>query len=466
MSPNMNILLFGDQATDYHNNLRLKLREKRNPTLSAFFERANAALCEEVAQQPRLVRDTIPSFSTLLDLVDWFDEVKTSNPAVESAICTICQIACLISYQYQSSSDFDSSNTRIIGSCTGLLAAVVASSSGSSSRMLVLGVQLVRIAFRTGLLVASTGNRLQQGSTNQSWSIAVMGMDKDSMDELLKQFNSNEAISVAKQAYISAIGIHSLTISGPPSTLKRLADSVPAFDALRQAPLPIHGPYHAGHLYGEDSIATLLEPFHESLESYHSTVPIISSFSGTPLVSSNALELVRTTLEEILTKPLHWDLVTRNVASEKVSKWTILPAGPADVGRSLTSALKNNNIVAALDDSLWLSSPNKELSDQPSGKPADSKIAIVGMAGRFPNAANHELFWEMLEKGTDTHKIIPSDRFDQAHIDPTGVRKNTSATPYGCFIDEPGLFDPRFFKMSPREATQTDPMHRLAILTA
>lgn len=92
----MNILLFGDQATDYHNNLRLKLREKRNPTLSAFFERANAALCEEVAQQPRLVRDTIPSFSTLLDLVDWFDEVKTSNPAVESAICTICQIACLI----------------------------------------------------------------------------------------------------------------------------------------------------------------------------------------------------------------------------------------------------------------------------------------------------------------------------------------------------------------------------------
>ncbi|KAL8854504.1 MAG: hypothetical protein Q9221_000775 [Calogaya cf. arnoldii] len=88
------------------------------------------------------------------------------------------------------------------------------------------------------------------------------------------------------------------------------------------------------------------------------------------------------------------------------------------------------------------------------------------MAGRFPNAANHELFWELLEKGTDTHRVIPADRFDQAHIDPTGTRKNTSQTPYGCFIDEPGLFDPRFFKMSPQEATQTDPMHRLAILTA
>ena len=62
--------------------------------------------------------------------------------------------------------------------------------------------------------------------------------------------------------------------------------------------------------------------------------------------------------------------------------------------------------------------------------------------------------------------MIPKDRFDEAHIDPTGQRKNTSHTPYGCFMDEPGLFDPRFFRMSPREATQTDPMHRLALLTA
>lgn len=217
----MNILLFGDQAIDYHNNLRLKLREKNNPVLSSFLDQANAALCEEVARQPRLVRDTIPSFSTLLDLVDWFDEVKTSNPAVESAICTTCQIACLIrsvelasqehhaltpgnSYLYQSSRDFDSSNTRIIGSCTGLLAAVAASSSRNSSRLPVLGVLLVRIAFRAGLLVASTGNRLQQGSTNHSWSIAVMGMDRDSMDELLKEFNSTE-VRVDTQPFSSLL---------------------------------------------------------------------------------------------------------------------------------------------------------------------------------------------------------------------------------------------------------------------
>lgn len=52
------------------------------------------------------------------------------------------------------------------------------------------------------------------------------------------------------------------------------------------------------------------------------------------------------------------------------------------------------------------------------------------------------------------------------YYDPTGKIRNTSHTPYGCFIDEPGLFDPPFFNMSPREAKQTDPMHRLGLATA
>ena len=34
------------------------------------------------------------------------------------------------------------------------------------------------------------------------------------------------------------------------------------------------------------------------------------------------------------------------------------------------------------------------------------KLAIVGMAGRFPNAADHEKFWELLEAGLDVHKRV------------------------------------------------------------
>lgn len=111
--------------------------------------------------------------------------------------------------------------------------------------------------------------------------------------------------------------------------------------------------------------------------------------------------------------------------------------------------------------------------DMPLGiiKPRDAKtakIAVVGMGCRFPGGANNiERFWEILAQGKDAHTTIPADRFDaETHVDPSGKKPNTSKTPYGCFVDNPGFFDAVFFGMSPREAEQTDPMQRLALVTA
>jgi 3-oxoacyl-(acyl-carrier-protein) synthase len=112
------------------------------------------------------------------------------------------------------------------------------------------------------------------------------------------------------------------------------------------------------------------------------------------------------------------------------------------------------------------------------------KIAIVGMSGRFPGAQDTEEFWKVLHNGRDMHREVrylylivisicsrklqvPPDRFDaETYYDPSGKGRNKSHTPFGCFVDNAGLFDPRFFNMSPREATQTDPMQRLALITA
>ncbi|KAL8724792.1 MAG: hypothetical protein Q9166_007749 [cf. Caloplaca sp. 2 TL-2023] len=110
-------------------------------------------------------------------------------------------------------------------------------------------------------------------------------------------------------------------------------------------------------------------------------------------------------------------------------------------------------------------------SSSTSGRQGDrgnrTNIAIVGMSCRFPDADNVDAFWRLLEEGRDTCKRVPKDRFDvDTHYDPLGKKNNASHTPYGCFIEHPGLFDPRFFNMSPREATETDPMHRLALVTA
>lgn len=62
---------------------------------------------------------------------------------------------------------------------------------------------------------------------------------------------------------------------------------------------------------------------------------------------------------------------------------------------------------------------------------------------------------------------IPIDRFDvRTHVDPTGKLKNTSLTPYGCFDHHVGQFDASLFRMSPKEAAQTDPLQRMMLLTA
>lgn len=43
-----------------------------------------------------------------------------------------------------------------------------------------------------------------------------------------------------------------------------------------------------------------------------------------------------------------------------------------------------------------------------------SKIAIVGMSGRFPGGADVEKFWDILQKGFDMHKEVRRN--------PAGVR--------------------------------------------
>jgi naphtho-gamma-pyrone polyketide synthase len=89
------------------------------------------------------------------------------------------------------------------------------------------------------------------------------------------------------------------------------------------------------------------------------------------------------------------------------------------------------------------------------------------MSGRFPDAANLDDFWDLLYEGRDVHRRIPEDRFNaDLHYDNTGRRKNTSRVMNGCFIKEPGLFDAKFFNISPKEAEQSDPGQRIALETA
>ena len=94
----------------------------------------------------------------------------------------------------------------------------------------------------------------------------------------------------------------------------------------------------------------------------------------------------------------------------------------------------------------------------------DTSIAVIGVACRLPKAENPETFWELLLKGADAISEVPSDRWDLFSLyDPRPGTPNKMNTRWGGFIDQVDQFDPFFFGISPKEASNMDPQQRMLL---
>ncbi len=87
-------------------------------------------------------------------------------------------------------------------------------------------------------------------------------------------------------------------------------------------------------------------------------------------------------------------------------------------------------------------------------------IAIVGLAGRFPGAANVAEFWENLKSGTDSITHFTDAELLDAGIAPETLADPDYVTARG-FLQDAALFDAAFFGIPPKEADVLDPQHRL-----
>ncbi|NEO66612.1 MAG: polyketide synthase, partial [Moorea sp. SIO4G2] len=91
-------------------------------------------------------------------------------------------------------------------------------------------------------------------------------------------------------------------------------------------------------------------------------------------------------------------------------------------------------------------------------------IAIIGLGCRFPKSLNTEAFWHLLEQGIDGVTEVPKDRWDiDQYYDPNPDATGKMYTRFANFITDVDKFEPEFFKISPREAKQIDPQHRLLL---
>ena len=465
-----NVLLFGDQTAEQYPLLHKVVLRKENALLRNFVERVSVALREEVRSLSRSQRDVIPDFLTVSDLTEAYYTKGSKVPMLESALVTTTQIGHYIGYFSENPAELPAaSNTRVLGLCTGLLAASAIVSARTIEELVPLGVLAVRLSFRSGAVADSTRTVLAQvGEERAPWSTIVTATTEQAAKDALAAFHEEKGIPQSNRAYVSAVSVMAVTISGPPATLKRFFEESPALSGNNRVPIPVYAPYHAEHLYSQADFDKIFEGgIIEELKKTQPASLVHSAATGKPIVAENTFELAKAALVEMLQAPVRWDYLLEETVSQITSNKSgarIYAMGVSNVANSLVSALKagGQTEVSAVDYNMWADA--KEVSN---GRTQNDKIAIVGMAGRYPNAANHEALWDLLMKGLDVHRRIPADRFDaDAHCDPSGKGKNKSHTPFGCFIDEPGLFDPRFFNMSPREAAQTDPMGRLALVTA
>ncbi|MEQ1570116.1 MAG: SDR family NAD(P)-dependent oxidoreductase, partial [Myxococcota bacterium] len=95
---------------------------------------------------------------------------------------------------------------------------------------------------------------------------------------------------------------------------------------------------------------------------------------------------------------------------------------------------------------------------------SDDPIAIVGMACRFPGAADPEALWDLLMHGQVAIRDVPADRWRlDDWFDPTPGRVGKMYARGGGFLDDLTQFDPEFFGISAREAPTLDPQQRLLL---
>lgn len=233
--------------------------------------------------------------------------------------------------------------------------------------------------------------------------------------------------------------------------------------------MPIESPYHAPHLFGAYDVDEIISQFHAPLESYKPRLPVWSPASGRPIIAVDFKSLLHQVVTDTLCKPVQWKRILESTVEflqHTGFKECSIYALSSNASTLLSSAITRGTQIHTTVNTLSHSNHSVPQPPRPAGRFDQSKIAIVGYSGRFPDAASNEEFWDLLHAGKDVHRHIPEDRFNwKTHFDPTGKAKNTSRVQYGCFIKEPGLFDPRFFNISPKEAENTDPAQRLAITT-
>ncbi|BAV99523.1 hybrid non-ribosomal peptide synthetase/type I polyketide synthase [Lysobacter enzymogenes] len=89
-------------------------------------------------------------------------------------------------------------------------------------------------------------------------------------------------------------------------------------------------------------------------------------------------------------------------------------------------------------------------------------VAVIAMAGRFPDADSPDALWDNLREGREALRTFNADELIGNGFS-AGVVANPAFVASAALLDEVERFDAEFFRMTPREAEVLDPQQRLLL---
>ena len=490
-------------------------RASTSPLLSTFLQLVADALLEDVdaLDHPDLEccppRSALKSFTTIST---YHERTGYTNAALNGAIVATSNTGFVLEGEFsgkvsldlnaaasdslyifvQSAIDqdkipVDAPNEQIFaGYCTGILTALSIACAGVDQPMEILtnAVEAVRIAFFVGLRGQQSAKHFSDPMlpvSQQPWSVGINGADFNTVQGWVQAFNATNKLDEVESLCVSAVtSAVSLTVSGPPEYLDQ-------FVKLQQGPMASTSGilFNAFHIYSSyhNSArgASIKEKVKHDIKLRQIRFdhlsspkkPVVSSKDGSLIIlGGEGGDLLDQALDLMLVDVCRWDLVSKQViqtvASHTSTKIDIFASAfsmaiARDMWSQLRKTVKYHSGIVISD----LSAParNEHLGSVPKtvSPHKQEEIVVVSMACRFPGGADTpEKYWDLLNSGKSAIAEIPKSRFDIDAYFGTG-RNQTQVRHMGA-VENLEYFDCRLFNISPKEAEQKDPGHRLMTL--
>ncbi|KAI1385804.1 putative polyketide synthase [Hypoxylon trugodes] len=331
-------------------------------------------------------------------------------------------------------------NIETLGICIGMLSAFVISTSSTRAQFSQNGTAAIRLAMVVGALVDARDAESQSISLSTTWKSEQLSLK-------LHQVLANTPDSYVSVTYDENRATVTTSESTAPALKRQLGEV-----GISTTEIGLHGRFHTT-LYGDD-LAALLHfcGNHSGFRLPNASKLVIPTRSNSTgqLITQGWLHEVA--LRDILVERCEW------IKCFQMAQSTILTAeGSRAVvfgsERCIPPSIQRttNAQVSYLQDGDEKYSPESGVRED--------DIAVVGMSCNVAGAQDLDQFWKILMEGKSQHREVSDERFPFETV--FRPESDPNRKWYGNFIDDYDMFDHKFFKKTPREATSMDPQQRL-----